>query len=188
MPHSLMPAHDKWSGNLITHAVLWWLMRTFKYITIYSSFIISAFKKKKTQKNSELVCVTVWKIKKPQNNAFVNYFFPTAAEINPDDVTESVWECMSCDLEFQMWSYKLRFIFDGVIEHEFFTRDGRGGERGGGGSVWFVFISLCILHSGCLCGSGFLSIWRKFSGAIWGKYVYLLSSQELCNNVADVWY
>lgn len=37
MPHSLMPAHDKWSGNLITHAALWWLMHTFKYISIYSS-------------------------------------------------------------------------------------------------------------------------------------------------------
>ena len=59
----------------------------------------------------------------------MNYFFPMAAEINPDDVTESVWECMSCDLEFPMWSYKLWFIFDGVIEHEFFTRDGTGGEE-----------------------------------------------------------
>ena len=59
-------------------------------------------------------------LKKKQKNK-KNNFYLTASEINPDDVTQSVWECMSCDLEFQMRSYKLRFIFDGVIEHEFFT-------------------------------------------------------------------
>lgn len=45
MPHSLMPAHDKWSGNLITHAALRSLMHTFKCVYMQQRcFITATFK------------------------------------------------------------------------------------------------------------------------------------------------
>lgn len=131
MPHSLMPTHDKWSGRLITHAVL---RRPHLNTSPYASLFLH---------------LKLWEL--PLSRAtfylflthFVNYFHQSAPEINPDDdVTQSIWECTSCDKEFQMWSYKLRFIFDGVIEHEFFN----SAERWG--SVWFVLVPLCISYLG----------------------------------------
>lgn len=56
-------------------------MHTFKYISIYSSFIISAF-----NTGDGFFFVTVY-LTPPYTNTFVNHFYQ-APGINPDDVTK----------------------------------------------------------------------------------------------------
>ncbi len=129
MTHASFPYASPWQVIRQSHnsCSARWLMHTFKYISIYSSFIISTFKTVVA-----FLChrLPYFSSTCKEKNLFVSYFYQSACyapEINPDDVTRSIWECMSCDLEFQMWSYKLQFIFDGVIEHEFFTHPREAG-------------------------------------------------------------
>lgn len=94
MPHSLMPAYDKWSGNLITHAAP---CGTYLNISPCSSFIISAFKALIAFLLSHSILPLI-DVKKH----ICKLFLSVGSRNKPPQSYQRVLECMSGDVEFQM--------------------------------------------------------------------------------------
>lgn len=133
MPHSLMPAYDKWSGNLITHAAP---CGTYLNISPCSSFIISPFK----ALIAFLLSHSILPLIDLEKNTFVNYFYQLAPEINPHKVTGVFWNAWAGMLNFKCYLLTAFHIWWGNITWIFYSA-----ERGRRSMRW-VFISLCISH------------------------------------------